>query len=404
MRSIRILHVIRSLRPESGGPVEGVRRLAQIAKQQSYELETVSLDSPGEAFLDTLPFKTHALGPAWGKYGYTPRLSRWMKENAEHYDGIVINGLWQFHGYGTWKNIRGKVPYVVFTHGMLDPYFKRRYPLKHIKKWLYWAPFEYRLLKEANAVLFTSPLEKELAERSFWLHDWKPVVVPYGTTGPDFDVEESQAVFDDVFPQLRGRRFLLYLSRIDPKKGCDLLLRAFAKFAAAQPDLLLMMAGPDTGGWVPKLQALAKQLGVADRILWPGMLKDAIKWGAFYASEVYILPSHQENFGIAVAEALACGKPVLTTDQVNIWPDIAETESGLVETDTQQGIDRLLERWFATSEPDRESMSQRAMQLFGDRFSMQRTAASILQELGFSATYISSMQDLQDLKVQKEPV
>ncbi len=133
------------MRPESGGPVEGVRRLAQIAKQQSYELETVSLDTPGEAFLDTLPFKPHALGPAWGQYGYTPRLSRWMKENAQHYDGIVINGLWQFHGYGTWKNIRGKVPYVVFTHGMLDPYFKRRYPLKHVKKWLYWAPFEYSL-------------------------------------------------------------------------------------------------------------------------------------------------------------------------------------------------------------------------------------------------------------------
>ncbi len=383
MRTIRILHVIRSLRPESGGPMEGIRRLAMIAKQQSYELEAVCLDQPGDHFLATLPFPVHPLGPATGKYGYTPHLLPWMKKHATDYDGIVINGLWQFHGLGTWLSVRGRVPYVVFTHGMLDPYFKRRYPLKHIKKWLYWAPFEYRMLRDAHAVLFTSSLEKDLAERSFWLHKWNPVVVPYGTTGPDFGVQESREAFEQEFPELCGKRFLLYLSRIDPKKGCDLLIRSFAKFAGHDPDLMLVMAGPDLGHWMPKLKALAKEVGIAHRIAWPGMLKDAIKWGAFYHSEVYVLPSHQENFGIAVAEAMACGKPVLTTNQVNIWPDIVETGSGIVEPDTQEGIDTLLQRWFATPTEEREAMGQRAMQLFGERFNMRRTANSILEQLGF---------------------
>jgi glycosyltransferase involved in cell wall biosynthesis len=383
MRSIRILHVIRSLRPESGGPMEGIRRLAMIAKQQSYVLEAVCLDSPGDEFLEKLPFRVHPLGPAIGKYGYTRHLKPWMDKHAAEYDGVVINGLWQYHGLGTWLSIRNRVPYVVFTHGMLDPYFKRRYPLKHIKKWLYWAPFEYRMLRDAHAVLFTSLLEKELAEKSFWLHKWDPVVVPYGTTGPDFGVLESRQAFKAAFPELEGCRFLLYLSRIDPKKGCDLLIRSFAKFAERDPDLMLVMAGPDLGNWMPKLKALAEELHISHRIAWPGMLRDAIKWGAFYESEVYVLPSHQENFGIAVAEAMACAKPVLTTNQVNIWPDIVETCSGIVEPDNQKGIDALLQRWFETPEEERASMGQRAMQLFGERFNMRRTANSILEQLGF---------------------
>ncbi len=394
MRSIRILHVIRSLRPESGGPMEGIRRLAQIAKQQSYELEAVCLDSPDDDFLGSLPFRVHPLGPATGKYGYTPLLVPWMESNAAHYDGIVINGLWQYHGFGTWRSIRNRVPYVVFTHGMLDPYFKRRYPLKHLKKWLYWVPFEYRLLRDANAVLFTSALEKDLAKMSFSLNKWNPVVVPYGTTGPDFEVEESRAAFQARFPELKGKRFLLYLSRIDPKKGCDLLINSFAKFARQETDLMMMMAGPDLGNWMPKLKAQAEALGIAGRIVWPGMLKDAVKWGAFYESEVYVLPSHQENFGIAVAEAMACGKPVLTTNQVNIWPDIVETGSGIVEPDTQQGIDSLLERWFSTPQEERELMGQRAMLLFGERFNMRRTASSIMEQLGFEAPHGLIRDDL----------
>jgi glycosyltransferase involved in cell wall biosynthesis len=381
-KPIKILHVIRSLSPENGGPMEGIRRLAQIARQQSYELEAVSLDPPDAPFLKQLPFPAHALGPAIGRYGYASRLKPWMRANAHLFDGVVINGLWQYHGLGTWRVIAGKVPFVVFTHGMLDPYFKKRYPLKHAKKWAYWAPFEYWMLRRANAVLFTSPLEKALAEQSFWLHKWKPVVVPYGTTGPDFDVEESIYSFHEAFPALRHKRFVLYLSRIDPKKGCDLLIDAFARISKSDPNLWLVIAGPDMGNLVPKLQAQAEQRGIAHRILWPGMLRDAIKWGAFYASEVYILPSHQENFGIAVSEAMACGKPVLTTDKVNIWPDILESQCGYIETDTVDGIEQLLRRWIATPPAEREAMGQRALVTFGERFNMRRTATSILRELG----------------------
>ena len=134
--------------------------------------------------------------------------------------------------YAAWRTLAGNTPYVVFTHGMLDPYFKHAFPLKHIKKWLYWIPVEYWVLRGAYRVLFTSKAEKRLAEQSFWLHRWNPYVVPYGASGPTGDPEVQKEAFFARVPRSKGKRYLLFLGRIHRKKGCDLLIDAFAKVAA----------------------------------------------------------------------------------------------------------------------------------------------------------------------------
>ena len=105
-------------------------------------------------------------------------------------------------------------------------------------------------------------------------------------------------------PELRGRRILVYLGRIHQKKGCDLLIRAFARVATVDPSLHLVMAGPDQTGWVAQLKDLAARLGVMSRVSWLGMVTGDDKWSALYAAEALVLPSHQESFGIVVAEAL----------------------------------------------------------------------------------------------------
>jgi len=106
---------------------------------------------------------------------------------------------------------------------------------------------------------------------------------------------------------------------------------------------------------------------------------DDAKWGAFAACEAFILPSHQENFGIAVAEALACGRPVLISDQVNIAPEIAGDGAGLVEPDTLEGTIRLLERWLSLDAEQRESMQEQALITFATRYDMRRNSALILR-------------------------
>jgi len=295
---------------------------------------------------------------------------------------VVINGLWQYHSLGVWRAMRQlKQPYLVFTHGMLDPWFKHTYPLKHLKKWLYWPWAEYRVLRDASAVLFTCEEERLLARESFWLYRAQEQVICYGTRTPPADGTPLAQRFLDDHPALKGKRLLLFLSRIQEKKGCDLLIDAFAD-VIAQPGqderLHLVMAGPDQTGWVAALQAQAQQRGVAHRIHWPGMLQGDAKWGAFHASEAFVLPSHQENFGIAVAEALGCGVPVLISDKVNIWREIEAAGAGLVAPDTLAGTRSLLAQWSAMAKHERLLMTDQALDLFSARYTVEAMANSLL--------------------------
>ena len=144
----RILHIIGTLNPEAGGPTEAVRVLLGFGPI-GYVGEVVTLDPPGAPFLEQFPFPIHALGPIHSVYGYTPKLLPWLMQNGDRFDGVVVNGLWQYCGFAAWRAFAGKKPYVVFTHGMLDPYFKRQFPRKHIKKWMYWLVAEYWILRSA---------------------------------------------------------------------------------------------------------------------------------------------------------------------------------------------------------------------------------------------------------------
>ena len=143
----------------------------------------------------------------------------------------------------------------------------------------------------------------------------------------------------------------------------SLLIRAFAGTLARDLSWRLVIAGPDQTGWQKELEALANNLGVADRITWTGMLKGKIKWGSFAASEVFVLPSHQENFGIAVAEAMACGLPVVVSNKVNIWREIAAYRAGMVCEDTFEGTKTALESWADLSAEEIADLRGRARKL-----------------------------------------
>jgi len=375
---MRMLHVIGTLDPAAGGPSEAVRVLIEYGPENS-SAEVVTLDDPEAPFLSEAGITVHALGPVGSTYGYTAKLLPWLEANRDRFDGVVLHGMWQYCGCAVWRAMSGRVPYVVFPHGMLDPYFKHAFPRKHWKKWLYWAPVEYWVLRGALRVLFTCETERLLAEQSFWLHRWEAWVAPFGTVPPAGDAAGQREAFFAVCAGVRGRRFLLFLGRIDPKKGCDLLVDAFVKVAARDAELDLVMAGPDAQNWRATLEQGAQAAGVAERIHWPGMLRGDAKWGAFHAAEAFVLPSHQENFGIAVAEALACGRPVLLSDKVNTAAEIVADGAGLVETDTAEGIGRLLARWLGLKAAEREAMGERARACFDRRYDMRENAKAIVR-------------------------
>jgi glycosyltransferase involved in cell wall biosynthesis len=304
-------------------------------------------------------------------------LWRWLHGNASRFDGIVMNGIWVFPDVAVRSAARrsGR-PYAVFPHGALDPWFNKKYPLKHIKKILYW-PFQYPVLRDARAVLFTTATERDLASTSFRPNRWNSLPVSYGISEPEGNPALQIKTFLNSVPQLRGRRYLLFMSRLHEKKGCDLLLHAFTRLASEFPQVDLVMAGPDQVGLQAKLQQIATERGLADRVHWPGMLTGDHKWGALRAAEAFVLPSHQENFGIVVAESLAAGRPVLISNQVNIWPDIQADGAGLVDDDTLAGTEGLLRRWLQLPKNERDAIAARAWPTFASRYSMKNAAITI---------------------------
>jgi len=376
---LKLLRLIRSLNPEGGGPAEGIRQITPHLSALGVSTTVASLDPADAPWLQDQSFQAIGLGLVSGGYGYRRGLPARIRALAQRHDLVIIQGLWQYHALATWRALRGTgIPYFVYPHGMLDPWFKRTYPLKHLKKWAYWPWADYRVLRDATAVLFTTEQERLLARQSFWLYQAKEAVVGYGTSAPPAYAERQRAAFLERFPHLRGQRILLFLSRIHPKKGVDLLIEAFASVASSDPALQLVIAGPDQVGLQAGLQQRAAALGIADRIIWPGMLSGELKWGAYRSAELFCLPSHQENFGIVVAEALACGLPVAIAEPVNIATDVAAAGAGIVHADTAAGTTAALRQWLAMTPAARSEMGERGMQLFADRFDFASVAKNLM--------------------------
>ncbi len=382
---MKLLRLSRSLNPAGGGIAEGVRQFTPHLAALGVATTVASLDPPEAPWLQDQPCQAIGLGPVATGYGYRRSLPARIRSLALQHDVVIIEGIWQYHAYATWLALRGSsIPYFVYTHGMLDPWFKRTYPLKHLKKWAYWPWADYRVLRDATAVLFTTEQERLLARQSFWLYEANELVVGYGTSAPPPDAERQRQAFLQRFPQLRGQRLLLFLSRIHPKKGVDLLIEAFAAVVHADPRLQLVIAGPDQVGWQAALQQRAAALGIAERLTWPGMLSGELKWGAFRCAELFCLPSHQENFGIVVAEAMACGLPVAIAEPVNISAEVAAAGAGLVHADTVAGTTEALRQWLGLPAMEKEQMGLRAEQLFRERFDFASVARNLLPVLNIN--------------------
>lgn len=376
---MKVLSVIRSMDPADGGPVEGITQRAVKMKEMGVTTEVLCADSPQSPWLKELPFTVHALGPAEGSYGKCPAMVEWLHRHRSEYDIVTAHGIWQYSVKATQMGLEnGAVPFVVFIHGMLDPYFDS-FPMKRLKKMAYWPVGVHPALRDAEFTLFTTEEERRLAHEAFKPWAAKERVIAYGTNGHVGDMDAQRELFLQHHPELRGKRILLFLSRIHSKKGCDILIQAFAHVFGRQDDWRLVIAGPDQTGWTKDLKALATQLHIADKIVWPGMLQGDLKWGAFAAAEAFVLPSHQENFGIVVAEALSCGKPVLISDKVNIWREVKKGEAGLVAQDNLDGTILMFNHWEAMPQFDKETMSRAARICYETHFSIEAGCQDFLK-------------------------
>lgn len=354
--------------------------MALALKNLGHQPTLVSFDDPASPFLSALPLELsiRAIGPGKGAWGAIPNLAGRLSGLAA--DVVVLNGLWLFSTTAVARWARhNKIPYVLFPHGMLDPYFKRFW-FKHLKKTIYWWLFEARTLARAACVCYTTASEKTLASRSFFpFVPRRQEVVGLGLESYTGSAETAAAAFRQHFPALGEKTpYLLYLSRFHAKKGADLLLKALH----ANPGLTLVMAGP-LHGTDGEVAARLKDLAPVDRILWTGMLTGELKWGALAGASALALTSHQENFGMVVAEALSVGTPVLVSDKVAISGEVAAAHAGLVCRDTLSGVQTMLKAFRNLSPAELAAMRKAALDCFEKNFQpacVAKRLEGILQE------------------------
>jgi len=375
---MRLLRVIATLDPASGGPAATLGPISEALIYSGHTIEVACLDTGDSPWIKSLPFRVYCLGPRRTRYGYSRKLREFLRSNLDNYDCVIVHGLWTFISYAVWRSTRKvRTPYIVYLHGMLSPWYNQRYPVSYLKKLLYWPMVEYRVLRDAKAVLSACEQERILASRAFWPYRCREAVVSYGTAPPRGSADVQVQSFFGRFPELKNKRLIIFLSRIHFTKGCDLLIDAFSRIAKDVAHAHLLVAGPDEVGWKDTLVKKAQGLGISERISWVGVLSGDVKWGALRASDVFVLPSHQDNHSVAMVEALACGVPVLISNKVYIWPEIITHGAGLVAADTIEGTYELLIGWFNLSQQERAQMRVCALQCFEQRFDAFIAASSL---------------------------
>lgn len=389
---MKLLRVIGGMDPASGGPCQGIRNSVAALERLGVANEVLCMEDPGASYIGQDNFPVHAMGRGKGPWQYNGKLMKWLQANVSRFDAVIVHGLWLHHGYVTRKAVKesrqrglaGPLGYHVMPHGMLDPWFQKFSvrPVKAIRNWLSWKLIESRIVNEALSVLFTSEEECRVARSTFRPYRPKEKVVGYGVASPPPFRLSMYDAFWERCPAVAGRPYLLFLSRVHAKKGVDLLVQAYVELAARFEDMPnLVIAGPCAEEtYLKKLKDISKVMreGIG-RVHFVDMLKGDAKWGAFFGCEAFILPSHQENFGIAVVEALACGKPVLISDQVNIWKEISDQGAAYVAADTLEGTMTLLQRWMQTSRVNQQQMGTNATRCFEARFSVDMAAAKLVE-------------------------
>jgi glycosyltransferase involved in cell wall biosynthesis len=270
---------------------------------------------------------------------------------------------------------------------MLDPWFQKSNPIKFFLRTVFWKLVEHRVVRDSGGLFFSCAEEKRLAKSHFlrkWGDDSRPDdachVVGYGALKPT-PASNSRNSFYETFPISRERRLLLFLGRIHPKKGIDILIAAFSNISDRFPEWDIVIAGPDNSGLRTSLESQIAGLRLEGRIHWTGMIFGETKTDAIRAAEIFVLPSHQENFGIAVVEAMALGRPILLTDKVNIWQEVESSGAGEVVSDDAEAIARGLAQMCKLTKSELSQVGEKARKCFSDNFDLERNAVNMLETM-----------------------
>lgn len=330
---LKVLHVIPSVGPARGGPSAAIRALTRSLVEGGCDVDVVTTDDNGRHRLDvSLNEEVIEQGVCYRYfrrqiYFYTVSLplARWVKKHVSDYDVVHVHALFSFAPAAAGRHARRHaIPYVVRPLGTLGAWGMRQ---KGFLKKVSYGLIERNLLRHASAVHFTSHTEADAARN--YVPPGRSVIVP-NPVEPPRTAQMDGNLLRSRYPQLSDQLLLIFLSRLDPKKGLDLLLPAVAQLQNRIPDMALVVAGAGSVSYETWVRAEVTRLGIDDRVVMLGEVAGGDKWSVLASGDVFVLPSREENFGIAVAEAMSIGLPVVVGSGVAIARDIEAAGAGLV--------------------------------------------------------------------------
>jgi glycosyltransferase involved in cell wall biosynthesis len=321
---MRILHVMPSMDPVFGGPVAAIHVMARGLLNAGMTVDIVTVHPSARS---SVAFDDSREGLKWqsfpvqlAAYGVSLPLWRWLKAHVHEYDLVHIHGVFSFASLMAQRFARrAGVPYVVRPFGVLNRWGmeRRKSWLKHfIFKWM-----EKPVIDHAHALHFTS--DEEAADVARLAIKAPGFVIPLGLDLSPYQQLPPASLFEAQFPNFRADQTILFLSRIDVKKGLDLLLPAFKSVLSRIEGVKLIIAGDGDLRLMADLKRAAEELGIADSILWTGFLTGDVRLAVMAKATVFCLPSRSENFGMALLEAMAAGLPCVATDQVALSVEAA---------------------------------------------------------------------------------
>ena len=371
---MKVIHVIASINRDVGGPAVSVPRLASALAALEVETTVATLDYAIHGPQSPVPGARLSSVPAdllaRRLRGWSPRLARAIAALARQGAGVVHNhGLWLFPNLSARRAARAAdVPLVISPRGMLDDWSLRR---SRVRKYVAWNLFERENLVSAKLYHATSDGEAHSIRAAGFA---QPIaVVPNGVDVPDPSGIAPRGVLERRHAALGQRHWLLFMSRLHPKKGLVELVRAWEGLARRFPQWQLLVAGPEPDGHGARVRALVASLGLSDRVTFAGMLGGEEKACALAHSGLMVLPTHSENFGIVVAEALAHGTPVMTT-RAAPWEELGRRNCGWWIEDSGEALRTALSEALALAPEELREMGARGRLLAAERYAWERVA------------------------------
>jgi glycosyltransferase involved in cell wall biosynthesis len=378
---MKILIVVPALGEIYGGPSKSVLSLTKAIGKSGVMIDIITTNANGSKTLDVpllvwIQEENYRIQyfPYWNflDYKLTWSLTSWLFQNVTNYDLVHTNAIFSYPVLPAyWSCQMAKIPYIVTPRGMLEPW---ALAYKIWKKKLYFNWLEKPALQKASAIQMLASTEAERIKNL----DLKPplVIVPNGIHREDFASLPDPEIFDQQFPETRNKRLIIFLGRIDPKKGLDLLAPAFAQAYQKFPDTHLIVAGPDNTGFLPTAQSYFIKAGCSHAVTFTGMLTGNIKYAALAAATIYVAPSYSEGFSMSVLEGMAAALPCVITTGCN-FPEAGEAEVAIIVNidvgSIAKAIIQLLE-----DDQQAQNMGYRARQFILDNYTWDKIALKMV--------------------------